>query len=70
MQGGLKMVDIFNFGMALKVSWVKKLLSHQNVQWFRLLQAIHGNIERSLSLGMYGVLNFLKQEMSARERVT
>ena len=51
MQGGLKMINIYNFEKALKVSWVKKLITQPNAQWYKLLEAMYGNIDQIVTFG-------------------
>ena len=34
MQGGMKMINIHNFDEALKISWIKKLVTQPNSQWY------------------------------------
>ena len=61
MQGGLKMTNLCNFEKALKVSWVRKLYTHQNLQWFRLLYALYNNIDKVLVFGDLWCSQFLKK---------
>ena len=58
--GGLKMINVHYFEKALKISWIKKMLSNQDSQWFRLLQATHLNIEKVLLFGDQWCTQFLK----------
>ena len=51
MQGGLKMINIYNFEKAIKVSWVKKLITQPNSQWYKLLEAMYGNIDQIVTFG-------------------
>ena len=51
MQGGMKMVNVYNFERALKVTWIKKLITQQNSQWYRLLLVMHQNIDKILHFG-------------------
>ena len=61
MQGGLKMTNLCNFEKTLKVSWVRKLYTHQNSQWFRLLYALYNNIDKVLVFGDLWCSQFLKK---------
>ena len=36
--GGLKMVNIFNFEKSLKLSWVKRMAKQDKADWYKLLQ--------------------------------
>ena len=51
MQGGLNMINIYNFNKALKVSWIKKLISHQDSQWQKLLQVMYKNFTNIITFG-------------------
>ena len=54
------MINVHYFEKALKISWIKKMLSNQDSQWFRLLQATHLNIEKVLLFGDQWCTQFLK----------
>ena len=60
-KGGLKMINIFNFEKALKVSWIRKLYINQNSQWSRLLHALYHNIDRVFVFGDLWCAQFLKK---------
>ena len=49
--GGMKMVDIYNFDKALKVSWVKRLLCQTNSLWNVLFRQTHENTSKILHFG-------------------
>ena len=36
--GGLKMVNIFNFEKSLKLSWIKRMAKQDKADWYKLLQ--------------------------------
>ena len=36
--GGLKMVNIFNFEKSLKLSWIKRIANQDKTDWYKLLQ--------------------------------
>ena len=41
MSGGMKMVDIYNFERALKVNWIRKLLSQKKSLWNQMFEQIY-----------------------------
>ena len=41
-EGGLKMINIFNFVKALKISWVKRLIADKNPPWYALFVESYG----------------------------
>ena len=41
-EGGLKMISIFNFVKALKISWVKSLIADKNPPWYGLFVESYG----------------------------
>ena len=45
------MINIYNFEKALKVSWVKKLITQPNCQWYKLLEAMYGNTDQIVAFG-------------------
>ena len=51
MQGGMKMINIHNFDKALKISWIKKLMTQPNSQWYKLMTVIYENINQILIFG-------------------
>ena len=51
MQGGMKMINIHNFDKALKISWIKKLVTQPNSQWYKLLTVMYENINKTLIFG-------------------
>ena len=51
MQGGMKMINIHNFDKALKISWIKKLVTQPNSQWHKLLTVMYENINKTLIFG-------------------
>ena len=51
MQGGMKMINIHNFDKALKINWIKKLVTQPNSQWYKLLTAMYENINKILIFG-------------------
>ena len=51
MQGGLKMINIHHFDKALKISWIKKLITQPNSQWYRLMTIMYENISQFLNFG-------------------
>ena len=50
-QGGMKMINLFNFEKALKVNWVKRLISQPNSQWCKLLTTLNKSITRIFYFG-------------------
>ena len=51
MQGGLKMINVHHFDKALKISWIKKLITQPNSQWYRLMTIMYENISQFLKFG-------------------
>ena len=51
MQGGMKMINIHNFDKALKISWIKKLVTQPNSQWYKLLTVMYENINKTVIFG-------------------
>ena len=48
------MVNIHNFDKALKISWIKKLITKPNLQWFKLMTIMYENIGQILNFGDQG----------------
>ena len=51
MQGGMKMINIHNFDKALKVSWMKKLITQPISQWYKLMSIMYENFSQILNFG-------------------
>ena len=50
-QGGMNMINIFNFEKAIKVSWIKKIIFQTNSQWYKLLFCMHSEFNKILQFG-------------------
>ena len=50
-EGGINMINIFNFEKALKVSWMKKLISKPNSQWHKLINILYKDLNMILTHG-------------------
>ena len=50
-KGGLKMIDLPSFVNALKLSWVKRFLEHENSQWKHLVNNCVINIKKFIEMG-------------------
>ena len=58
--GGLKMLNIQSFVMALKISWVRRIMKvNENTKWYSLLKTIAPNIMQFANLG----INFVKHSL-------
>ena len=51
MSGGMKMVDIYNFERALKVNWIKKLLSQKKSLWNQMFKQIYKSCDKVIQFG-------------------
>ena len=51
MQGGMKMINIYNFDKALKTSWIKRLITQPNSQWYKLITVMYENIGQIIKFG-------------------
>ena len=53
MQGGLKMINIYNFVKGLKVSWIRRLINNMidNSQWSELFNGFYGKSDNFTKLG-------------------
>ena len=60
MQGGMKMINIYNFDKALKTSWIKRLITQPNSQWYRLMTVMYENFSQFLILEINGAVNISK----------
>ena len=49
--GGLKMVNIFNFEKSLKLSWVKRMAKQDKADWYKLLQISIKKLKNIFVLG-------------------
>ena len=58
--GGLKMVNIFHFEKALKLSWLRKLYTGTTNSWYYLFLHTHDNFAKFLKLGVGWTKYFLK----------
>ena len=45
------MINIHNFDKALKISWMKKLITQPNSQWYKLMSVIYENFSQILNVG-------------------
>ena len=45
------MINVHNFEKALKISWIKKLITHPKSQWYKLLEVMYTKINRILDFG-------------------
>ena len=48
---GMKILNIYNFEKAPKVSWIKKLITQPHSECYKLLVAMYGNIDLILIFG-------------------
>ena len=51
-EGGLKMVNIFNFERALKLSWIRKLYTMAEKPWYYLFFSTYDNFAKFFKLGV------------------
>ena len=49
--GGLNMVNVFHFEMALKLSWIKQIVNCKNNPWFLILTAKYPRLSNLITLG-------------------
>ena len=49
--GGLKMINIYDFEKSLKVGWIRKIIFDQKSQWYKLLTNICGSLDNLLIMG-------------------
>ena len=59
MSGGMKMVDIYNFERALKVNWIKKLLSQKKSLWNQMFEQIYKSCDKVIQFGDQWCLKML-----------
>ena len=45
------MINIHNFDKAFKISWMKKLITQPNSQWYKLMSVMYENIGQILNFG-------------------
>ena len=50
-QGGMKMIDIYNFEKGLKINWLKRKLLQPNTQWNILFSEMYGTLDNLYKLG-------------------
>ena len=51
LDGGLKMLNIYDFVKSLKVTWIRKILYSKESQWCKLLLTICGNLDNLQIMG-------------------
>ena len=59
LHGGMRMVDIFNFGKSLKLNWLKQLNIDNKKPWLLLLQESINSFQKLYTLGLEWSLNFI-----------
>ena len=47
----MKMMSIHNVDKALKIGWIKKLITQPNSQWYKLVTVMYENIGQILNFG-------------------
>ena len=60
-KGGLKMINIYNYEKALKVSWMKRLLINPTSQWYNLFQKYYIKVDYFLIFGEGWCKTFVKK---------
>ena len=51
-KGGLKMINLCHFEKSLKLSWLKLLTTNYSTDWFSVLQATVGDINKLYRVGI------------------
>ena len=51
LKGGLKMVNIFAFEKAFKLTWIQRCLKNPDSQWYNMFQLICGNTDKLFKFG-------------------
>ena len=67
MQGGLRMINIYNFVKGLKVSWIRRLINNMNdnSQWSELFNGFYGKSDNFTTLGgEWGEWFFKKRQIT------
>ena len=69
LDGGLKMVNIYDFVKSLKLTWVKRILFETDSQWCKLLMTVCVNILNMNNLLMMGangiILSLIKLKINS-----
>ena len=52
LKGGLKMINLCHFEKSLKLSWLKLLTTNYSTDWFSVLQATVGDINKLYRVGI------------------
>ena len=67
MQGGLKMINIYNFVKGLKISWINRLINNMNdnSEWSELFNGFYGKSDKLTTLGgEWGEWFFKKRQIT------
>ena len=52
-EGGLKMVDLFNFEKSVKLNWIRRIIDHKNIStcWFKLMSVEIQHLDSLVTFG-------------------